>query len=97
MTTPLRNTVHDIISTAISLTDEELAKALHKVGHDVPSDRLNKTLLDLEILGLINVTWFAKDLRKIELAKTEPDEDAERDMKERQREYEASFPGAEGA
>ena len=95
MAAPMRNTVYDIIAAAGSLTDEELAKALLKADHNVPSDRLNKVLLDLEILGLITVTWFAKDTRKIEKAAVERDEAEELDMQKRQREYEASFPGAE--
>ena len=95
MAPPLRNTIYDIIAAAGSLTDEDLAKSLLKSGHGVPPDRLNKVLLDLEIAGLVTVTWFAKDTRKIEVAETEPDEEEERDMQERQREYEASFPGAE--
>lgn len=94
MAAPMRNTIYDIIAATGSITDEDLAKSLLKAGHNVPPDRLNKVLLDLEIAGLLTVTWFAKDTRKIETAKTEPDADEERDMQERQREYEASFPGA---
>ena len=95
MAVPMRNTIYDIISEAGSLTDEDLAKSLLKADHNVPPDRLNKALLDLEIAGLITVTWFAKDTRKIDVVMTEPDEAEERDLQERQREYEASFPGAQ--
>ena len=57
----------------------------------------NKTLLDLEILGLINVSWVAKDTRKIEIAsKYEEDDEVELQNKEAlKNDYEASFPGTE--
>lgn len=95
MAVPLRNTVYDTIDAAGSITDEELAKALLKADYNIPPDRFNKVLMDLEIAGLITVVWFAKDTRKIEKTKVETNEEEERDMQERQREYEASFPGAE--
>lgn len=94
MTSPLRNIIYDKIIDAGSLTDEELSKSLSKDGHNVPTDILNKTLLGLEIGGIINVTWFTKDIRKIEVAELEEDETDIEDKKMREREYEASFPGA---
>lgn len=77
------------------MTDVELAKSLAKDELVVPQDRLNKTLLDLEISGTITVSWFTKDTLKIELANVTTSEEEESDMKRRQREYEASFPGAD--
>jgi len=55
----------------------------------------NKTLLDLEILGLIHVSWIAKDTRKIEIAsKYEENDEVELQNKETlKNDYEASFPG----
>ncbi len=94
MAIPLRHSIYDIIDAAGSMTDEELSKALLKADHNVPPDRLNKVLMDLEIAGLVTVTWFAKDTRKIEKAVVESNEEEERNMQERMREYEASFPGA---
>ncbi|MYB29889.1 MAG: hypothetical protein F4Y18_02485 [Cenarchaeum sp. SB0663_bin_5] len=95
MTLPLRNIIHDKIVDAGSLTDEDLSKSLSKDGHNVSTDMLNKILLGLEIGGIINVTWFTKDIRKIEVAELEEDETDIEDKKMREREYEASFPGAD--
>ena len=49
------------------LTDVELYKSLTKDGLNLPEDKFNKLLLDLEILGLIKVAWFTKDERRIEV------------------------------
>ena len=67
MTIPLRNTVFEKIKEANSLTDVELYKNLTKDGLNLPEDKFNKLLLDLEILGLIKVAWFTKDERRIEV------------------------------
>ena len=67
MTIPLRNTIYDKIKEANSLTDVELYKSLTKDGLNIPEDKFNKLLLDLEILGLIKVAWFTKDERRIEV------------------------------
>ena len=95
MTIPLRNTIFDKIKEANSLTDVELYKSLAKDGLNVPEDKFNKLLLDLEILGLIKVAWFTKDERRIEVIIIEKEEDPiEIQNKEvMEKDYEASFPG----
>jgi|TARA_B100001105_G_scaffold227482_1_gene198054 hypothetical protein len=95
MTIPLRNTVFDKIKEANSLTDVELNKSLTKDGLNLPEDKFNKILLDLEILGLIKVAWFTKDERRIEVIIIEKEEDPiEKQNKEvMEKDYEASFPG----
>jgi hypothetical protein len=55
MTIPLRNTVFEKIKEVNSLTDVELYKSLAKTGLNLTEDKVNKLLLDLEILGLIKV------------------------------------------
>ena len=75
MTIPLRNTVFDKIKEVNSLTDVELNKSLAKDGLNLPEDKFNKVLLDLEILGLIKVAWFTKDERRIEIVVIEKEED----------------------
>ena len=60
MAIPIRNTVFDKIKEAGSLTDSELSKALIKDGFVLAEDRFNKILLDLEIMGLVKVTWLTK-------------------------------------
>ena len=95
MTIPLRNTIYDKIKEVNSLTDVELYKSLTKDGLNIPEDKFNKLLLDLEILGLIKVAWFTKDERRIELVVIKKEEDSiEKQNKEvMEKDYEASFPG----
>jgi arginine repressor len=95
MTIPLKNIAYDLIKEHGSLTDSELSKALAKEGFAIAEDRFNKLLLDLEILGLVKVSWLTKDQRRIEVI-TEKDEEDEVDSQNREmveRDYEASFPG----
>ena len=95
MTIPLRNTIYEKIKDVNSLTDVELYKSLTKDGLNLPEDKFNKLLLDLEILGLIKVAWFTKDERRIEMIVIEEEEDPiETQNKETmEKDYEASFPG----
>ena len=95
MTIPLRNTIYDKIKEVNSLTDVDLYKSLTKDGLNIPEDKFNKLLLDLEILGLIKVVWFTKDERRIEIIVIEKKEDSiETQNKEiMEKDYEASFPG----
>ena len=95
MTIPLRNTIYEKIKEVNSLTDVELYKSLTKDGLNIPEDKFNKLLLDLEILGLIKVAWFTKDERRIELVVIKKEEDPiEKQNKEvMEKDYEASFPG----
>ena len=95
MTIPLRNTIYEKIKEVNSLTDVELYKSLTKNGLNLPEDKVNKLLLDLEILGLIKVAWFTKDERRIEIIVIEKKEDPiEKQNKEiMEKDYEASFPG----
>ena len=97
MTIPMRNTVFEKIKDAGSLTDVELSKALAKDDVAVPADRLNKILLDLEIMGLIKVAWITKDEKRIEVFVQEEEEDkvSEENKRAVERDYEASFPGFE--
>ena len=97
MTIPLRNTIFEKIKEVNSLTDVELYKSLTKDRLNLPEDKFNKLLLDLEILGLIKVAWFTKDERRIEVIVVEKEEDPiEAQNKEvMEKDYEASFPGVD--
>ena len=97
MTIPIKNTVYEKIKESESLTDSELSKALAKDGYVLAEDRFNKLLLDLEIMGLIKVAWLTKDTRRIEIvvAKEEEDPVEKQNREMTEKEYEASFPGAE--
>ena len=77
-----------------SITDKTLAKSLTKDGHDLSDGLFNKTLLDMEIMGLINVNWLTKDTRRIEIvvSKEKEDEVESQNKKIVEKDYENSFP-----
>jgi hypothetical protein len=97
MAIPIKNTVFDKIKQAGSLTDSELFKSLTKDGFIMTEDKLNKLLLDLEIMGLISVVWITKDARRIEviIIQEQVDEVEEENKQIMEKDYEASFPGFE--
>jgi hypothetical protein len=66
---PLKNIVYEKIKQSNTLTDSELSSLLSKDGIDLDLSGLNKILLDLEIYGLVKVSWITKDKRRIELVK----------------------------
>ncbi len=59
--------MYEKIRQAGTLTDADLAKDLTKDGITLAESDFNKTLLDLEIYGLVRVSWMTKDKRRIEL------------------------------
>ena len=64
---PLRNLVYEKIRESETLTDSELLNSLSKGGVDLTEADISKTLMDLEIYGLIRVTWLTKEKKRIEL------------------------------
>jgi arginine repressor len=64
---PLRNIILEKIKEVGNLSDNELLSNLEKEGVQITAADLNKTLLDLEIFGLVRVSWLTKDKRRIEL------------------------------
>ncbi len=66
---PLRNLIYERIKQQGNITDGELMNLLAKEGVAVTEPQFNKTLLDLEIYGLIRVGWITKDKRRIEVTK----------------------------
>ncbi len=66
---PLRNLIYERIKQQGNITDGELMNLLAKEGVAVTEPQFNKTLLDLEIYGLIRVGWITKDKRRIEATK----------------------------
>jgi|TARA_B100001146_G_C16190709_1_gene438988 hypothetical protein len=93
----LKNQILEKVKQKEGLTDQELLKLLAKDNVEVLEDRFNKTLLDLEILGLITVSWLTKNIKSIELVKFKEDEDEyDKQIKDTEdKDYEASFPNAE--
>jgi len=58
--------VYERIKQAGNMTDSDLMNILMKEGVSLTESNLNKTLLDLEIYGLIRVSWLTKDKRRVE-------------------------------
>ncbi len=64
---PLRNLILEKIKESNTLTDSDLMNNLEKEGIQITESDINKILLDLEIFGLIRVSWVSKDKRRIEI------------------------------
>ncbi|HZI71937.1 MAG TPA: hypothetical protein VFD60_12320 [Nitrososphaeraceae archaeon] len=64
---PLRNLIYEKIKQVGNITDSDLVNALSKDTISLTDTDLNKILLDLEIYGLIRVSWLTKDKRRIEV------------------------------
>ena len=94
MTVKYKNIVIDKIKELGSITDKVLVKRLVKDGYNLSDDLFNKILLDMEIMGLINVSWLTKDTRRIAIvSKQEEDDDVEmQNKKTLEKDYENSFP-----
>jgi len=83
------------IKEAGSLTDKVLAKNLAKDGHQLSDALFNKTLLDMEIMGLVKINWLTKDTRRIEIASNQEEEEDEVEVQNKktlEKDYENSFP-----
>ena len=89
-----KNIVIDKIKESGSITDKTLAKSLTKDGYDLSDDLFNKTLLDMEIMGLVKVNWLTKDTRRIEIVSSQEEEDGVemQNKKMLEKDYENSFP-----
>jgi len=94
LTVKYKNIVIDKVKELGSITDKSLAKKLIKDGYHLSDDLFNKILLDMEIMGLINVNWLTKDTRRIAIvSKQEEEDDVEmQNKKTLEKDYENSFP-----
>jgi len=85
----------DKIKESGSLTDKTLAKNLAKNGYQLSDALFNKTLLDMEIMGLVKINWLTKDTRRIEIASNQEEEEDEVEVQNKktlEKDYENSFP-----
>ena len=71
MNYPLRTVVFEKIKQYGNISDQDLINSLSKDNIITIDDDINKILLDLEIYGLIQVTWLTKDKKRIEIVTTE--------------------------
>jgi len=94
LTVKYKNIVIDKVKETGSITDKTLAKKLIKDGYNLSDSLFNKILLDMEIMGLINVNWLTKDTRRIAIvSKQEEEDDVEmQNEKTLEKDYENSFP-----
>jgi len=94
LTVKYKNIVLEKIKESGSITDKSLAKSIAKDGYNMSDDLFNKTLLDMEIMGLVTVNWLSKDTRRIEIIsiQTEEDEVEAQNKKTLEKDYENSFP-----
>ena len=93
MTIKYKNILVDKIKEVGSLTDKTLRKDLVKDGYNISDDLFNKILLDMEIMGLVSISWLTKDTRRIEIiSKQEEEDDVEmQNEKTLEKDYENSF------
>ena len=96
MTILLKNKILEKVQENEGITDKELLKMLTK-DEVILENEFNKTLLDLEIKGLISVSWLTKDTKRIEITTIENDnDDYEKQIQETEdKDYEASFPNSD--
>lgn len=64
---PLKVLVYETIKQKKVITDSDLLNEISKNSGEILMRDLNKALLHLEIIGLINVKWIGKDKRRIEI------------------------------
>jgi len=94
LTVKYKNIVIDKVKETGSITDKTLAKKLVKDGYKLSNGLFNKILLDMEIMGMINVNWLTKDTRSIAIVSKHEDEDDVEMQNEKtlEKDYENSFP-----
>ena len=96
MTNLTKNKILEMIQNSDGTTDKDLFKDISK-KQPILENEFNKILLDLEIKGLISVSWLTKDTKRIEYVtiKTEDDEYDKQIKETENKDYEASFPNAD--
>ena len=97
MTTKYKSLVLEKIKESTNITDKVLSKKLTSDGYIISEGFFNKILLDLEIMGLITVSWITKDTRRIEIVSNQEEEDEieNSNKKMMEKDYESSFPNME--
>jgi hypothetical protein len=71
---PLRYAAYEWLKAEKAANDEDLLEELNKNGNRCSQDELDKTLMQLEILGLVTVRWVGKDKRRIEVVERPSEE-----------------------
>ena len=94
MTTKYKNLVLEKIKESSTITDKVLSKKLTSDGYVISEGFFNQILLDLEIMGLITVSWITNDTRRIEIVSNQEEEDEVENSNKKmiEKDYESSFP-----
>tara|TARA_B100001750_G_scaffold169788_1_gene138199 strand:- start:63 stop:368 length:306 start_codon:yes stop_codon:yes gene_type:complete len=94
MVTKYKNLVLEKIKESTTITDKVLSKQLTSDGYIISEGFFNQLLLDLEIMGLITVSWITKDTRRIEIVSNQEEEDEVENFNKKtmEKDYESSFP-----
>ena len=97
MSIKYKSLVLEKIKESSNITDKILAKKLASDGHIVSEGFFNQLLLDLEIMGLITVSWITKDTRRIEVVSIQEEKDDVENFNKKtiEKDYESSFPNME--
>ena len=97
MTTKYKNLVLEKIKESTTITDKILSKKIASDGYIISEGFFNQVLLDLEIMGLITVSWITKDTRRIEIVSDQEEEDKVENSNKKmmEKDYESSFPNME--
>ncbi|MFX1295535.1 MAG: hypothetical protein ACFFD2_11890 [Promethearchaeota archaeon] len=68
--TPLKNLIiYALIRNKGVVSDSELLRLLQKDYHDLSESKLNETLMQLEVPGIIHVSRITKNKKRIEFTK----------------------------
>jgi hypothetical protein len=94
MTIKYKNLVLEKIKESTTITDKVLYKKLTSDEYVISEGFFNQILLDLEIMGLITVSWITKDTRRIEIVSNQEEEDEIENSNKKmiEKDYESSFP-----
>jgi hypothetical protein len=95
MTIKYKNLVLEKIKESNTITDKTLSKKLVSDGCIISEGFFNQILLELEIMGLITVSWITKDTRRIEIVSNQEEEVENSNKKMMEKDYESSFPKVE--
>jgi|TARA_Y100000294_G_scaffold80540_1_gene75680 hypothetical protein len=97
MSANYKNLLLEKIKESSNITDKILAKKLVSDGHIISEGFFNQLLLDLEIMGLITVSWITKDTRRIEIVSSQEEKDDVENFNKKtiEKDYESSFPKTE--
>ena len=97
MTIKYKNLVLEKIKESNTITDKALSKKLVSDDCVISEGFFNQLLLDLEIMGLITVSWITKDTRRIEIVSDQEEEDKVENSNKKmmEKDYESSFPKVE--